>query len=328
MKEKMDSIISRHLEKTLGYWRQPDETFKREIYADYRDKMNSESAIKILESPNPSDAFWEMMCDWYDDYSCDLKNELKKEIVDILQYDNGPCPEGLTDEEDDLLNDWLLEKVNFAFPEKHYLEQPFHVDIMVDTGDGNHDYTLNCVYPAYCGRYGETIDDKASIVWLARQQGYTKRQLRRALKEGDVTNPKGFLESVRAEVANIASPMQILTFLVEMTLEDLIKLNELIGLQYRNGYYYDSKKNPYCGYIVLDQKTTTGLYDPWSGGGSLFEIKLEKDVRLPIRFIRSALPDGGDGHSVDSVYGMVGSVWQRGGVKTIHAPRNIKKVEV
>ena len=51
-----------------------------------------------------------------------------------------------------------------------------------------------------------------------------------------------------------------------------------------------------------------------------FEIQLKKDVKLPIKYIRSALPDGGDGHSVGSVYGMCGSAWTRGGVKTIHAP--------
>ena len=43
-------------------------------------------------------------------------------------------------------------------------------------------------------------------------------------------------------------------------------------------------------------------------------------MKLPVKYIRSALPDGGDGHSVGSAYGMCGSAWTRGGVKTIHAP--------
>lgn len=83
--------------------------------------------------------------------------------------------------------------------------------------------------------------------------------------------------------------------------------------------FYDATENPYCGYITLDKRTETGLYDPWSGGGSVFEIQLEKDVHLPIRFIRSALPDGGDGrYSVKSVYGMCSSVWRPEMVKEIH----------
>ena len=140
---------------------------------------------------------------------------------------------------------------------------------------------------------------------------------------GDMTNPKGFLQSMRVELANLPSAMSTVTFLVELTLEELIELNRLIRLQDRNGHFYDSRKNPYCGYIIIDKNTETGLYDPWNGGGSVFEIQLERDVRLPIKYIRSALPDGGDGYSIDSVYGMCGSAWQCGGVKTIHAPAKL-----
>lgn len=133
-------------------------------------------------------------------------------------------------------------------------------------------------------------------------------------------DPKGFLQSMRVELANLASAMSTVTFLVEMTLKELMELNRLVRLQDREGRHYDSRKNPYCGYIVLDKNTETGLYDPWHGGGSCFEIELEKDVRLPVKYIRSALPDGGDGYSVEEVYGMCGSAWQQGGIKTIHAP--------
>lgn len=135
-----------------------------------------------------------------------------------------------------------------------------------------------------------------------------------------MADPKGFLQSMRVELANLSSAMSTVTFLVELTLEQLIELNRLIRLQDRNGVHYDARENPYCGYIIIDKSTETGLYDPWNGGGSVFEIQLEKDVKLPIKYIRSALPDGGDGHSVGSVYGMCGSAWTRGGVKTIHAP--------
>ena len=54
---------------------------------------------------------------------------------------------------------------------------------------------------------------------------------------------------------------------------------------------------------------------------------VEKDVRLPIRYIRSALPDGCDGYSIDSVYGLCGSAWESDAVKEIHVPRNICQME-
>ena len=191
---------------------------------------------------------------------------------------------------------------------------------MVDTGDGNYDYTLNSAYPCWYGNYKTPIDSKAGIAWLAKTQGYTRGRLKKALQQGDMSDPKGFLQSMQVELANLSSHMSTVTFLVELTLEQLIELNRLIRLQDRDGHFYDSRKNPYCGYIIIDKNTETGLYDPWNGGGSVFEIQLEKDVKLPIKYIRSALPDGGDGHSIDSVYGMCGSAWTRGGIKTIHAP--------
>ena len=194
------------------------------------------------------------------------------------------------------------------------------MDIMVDTGDGNFDYTLNAAYPCWYGDYKDPIDPRAGIAWLAKTQGYTRGRLRRALRQGDMADPKGFLESMQVELANLPSAMSTVTFLVDLTLEQLIGLNRLIRLQDRDGRNYDSRKNPYCGYVVIDKDTMTGLYDPWQGGGSVFEIQLEKDVRLPVKFIRSALPDGGDGYSVEEVYGMCGSAWKQGGVKMIHAP--------
>lgn len=293
--------------------------YEYEIYADYRDEMSDKTACEILGSSDPEQAFWEKMDEWYFDYESEVRSELVKKVEDKLTEEGAPYYDGLPEDID--LWDELMELVYFALPYDHYMKQSFYVNIMVDTGDGNYDYTLNNLYPAYCGYYNEGgIDPKASVAWLAKTQGYTKGALWKALKEGDMRDPKGFLQSMRVEIANIASHMNTLTFLVELTLEQLMELNRLIKLQDRNGHFYDATKNPYCGYIVLDKKTTTGLYDPWGGGGSCFEIELEKDVRLPIRFIRSALPDGGDGYSIDSVYGMCGSAWTQGEVKLIHGP--------
>lgn len=122
----------------------------------------------------------------------------------------------------------------------------------------------------------------------------------------------------------MASHMMTLTFLVKMSLRDLMKLNQLIKLQDRDGRHYDARQNPDCGYIIIDKKTTTGLYDPWGGGGSVLEVELDKDVKLPIKFIRSALPDGGDGYSIEEVYGMCGSAWVYDGVKQIHCPKKLR----
>ena len=319
--DKLEQAVSDILDALPGCCRQSDGTFSYEIYADYRDEMDTKTAIKNLQSDDPMGTFWEQLDEWYRDYQWTLEDELENEVKDKLL--TGLYANGIPGEDYDRIHDVIQELVWFKLPEEHFMKQEFHVNIMMDTGDGNYDYTLNSVYPCWYGDYYIPIDPRAGIAWLAKTQGYTKGKLKRALQMGDMTNPKGFLQSMRVELANLPSVMSTVTFLVELTLEELIELNRLIRLQDRNGHFYDSRKNPYCGYIIIDKNTETGLYDPWNGGGSVFEIQLERDVRLPIKYIRSALPDGGDGYSIDSVYGMCGSAWQCGGVKTIHAPAKL-----
>ena len=321
--DKLEQAVSDVLDTLLSVERQEDGMFSYEIYADYRDEMDDKTAIRILRSDYPMTAFWEQLDEWYQEYQCLLGDELEKEVRAKLTAADGPYPDGLSGEDDDRMLDALHDLVYFKLPEDHFLKQSFRVNIMVDTGDGNVDYTLNSAYPCWYGRYGDPIDPKAGIAWLAKTQGCTRGRLKRALRKGDVANPRGFLESMCAELANLSSAMSTVTFLVELTLKELMELNRLVRLQDREGRHYDSRENPYCGYIVLDKDTETGLYDPWHGGGSCFEIELEKDVRLPVKYIRSALPDGGDGYSVGEVYGMCGSAWQRGGVKLIHAPQKL-----
>lgn len=315
--EAVRSIVD---DEYSGYCHKDGDTYVHEMYADYRDEMQYDTAVAILEADDPTYSFNEKLGEWYEEQAEDLRSDLEKKIGDILSADDGLFPDGLTDEQEDELRDMLYDMVSFAPPADHYLKQEFYVNIMVDTGDGNYDYTLNSVYPCYCGDYDEPIDEKASIVWLAKQQGYSKEQLESALKADGNDAPEGFLRSMRKELVNMPSHMATLTFLVKMSLENLIKLNELVKLQDRDGHHYDTNENPDCGYIVIAKNTETGLYDPWSGGGSVLEIELEKDVELPVKFIRSALPDGGDGYSVANVYGLCGSVW-RDTLKEIYEPK-------
>ena len=296
-------------------------TFTSELYADYRDEMSNKTAIEILKAPNPIEALWEKLNEWYIDCEWFYRDELEKKICTALTEEDGLCPNGLTEKEENQLHDIITELVSYNYPEDHYLDQKFYVNIMIDTGDGTHDFVLNDVYPAYCGYYGEPLDNKASIVWLAKTQGYTKVQLRKALRAGDMSNPKGFLESMRVEVANISTHMNVLTFLVQLSLRELISLNKLIRhAELQNSTNSCSKR---CGHIILAKETEAGLFDPWNGGGSCFEIELEQEVKLPIRYIRSALPDGGDGYSIGQVYGMCGSAWQHGAVTCVHAPKKL-----
>ena len=319
MTDLIKQIVRETIENKMRAWqKKPDGYYHEEIYVDYRDEMEDSTLKEIMASEDPEQTFYEKMFEWYQDAEWEIERDLLKAVVASIET---AAPTETYDEDE--IKDEIRELVSIDYPYEHFLKQEFCVNIFVDTGDGNYDYVLNCVYPHYNGRCGETIDDKASILWLARQQGYTKTDLNKALRKGDIKDPHGFLESMRQEVINHGSHMAILTFLARMTLEEIFELNELLKLQDRNGHFYDAEKRPYCGYILIDKKAECGLYDPWGGGGSILELQLEKDVRLPIRFIRSATVDGGDGRSIRNVYGTDSSIYREDVVKKIHAPKKV-----
>lgn len=320
---ELRSLICTELDNMPEVCKTEDECYCYEIHAAYIDGMDNKTATEISQSDDPITEFLEKLQDWWNDYEWGLQDDLEERVKNKLIAGDGPYPDGFTDMQGDMFTNMMRELVYFQLPEDHYLDQRFCVNVMVDTGDGSYDYTLNSVYPCWYGNYEDEIDDKASIVWLARQQGYSKEQLWDALKEGDIKDPHGFLETMRQEVANCGSGMMVLTFLVEVSLRDLIELNRLIKLQDRNGHFYDNTKNPGCGYVVIDKNTMTGLYSPWDGCGGVLEIELDKDVRLPIRFIRSALPDGGDGRSISRAFCIGESAWSQGGVKQIYCPEEL-----
>lgn len=325
----LEDLIKKELDDQCYSDKGNDGLYEIEVYADYRDEMDNETAAKLCAAKDPFCMFRDWLCEGYQEVVFSGENTLKEKIKSEVKskFD-------LSAEEweniDSQIDEVVTSFVYWKYPEKHFLRQTFYVNIMLDTGDGNYDYSLNSFYPCWYGDFEIAPDNKSSLLWLARQQGYAKDKFWESLRNGkDIIDPHGFLESCHSELINLPSHMATTTFLVQMTLESLILLNRCINLQDRNGRYYDSSRNPYCGYITLGKETTVGLFDPWAGGGSLFEIQLERDVKLPIRLIRSALPDGTRGqnqYSVGSVYGMCESAWTDS-VKRIQPPLNIEDIE-
>lgn len=322
MYEKMKFIVLAWLEDNYSYCKQDDGTFQFDIEADYRDEFSNGDAKNICTDNDPYGRLYEILDEVYSEIEAQYLNGLEDEIIKNIESENEDFQNGMTYEEENTLSEILREYVYYKFPYDHYLDQEFCVNIMLDTGDGNYDFTLNSIYPCYYGEYEEKIDDKSSLLWLAKQQGYKKSQLWNVMRAEDESDYGLFLKSCREEVVNLPSHMATLTFLVKMSLRDLIELNRGIKLKDRNGKKYDARKYPYCGYIIIDKSATTGLFDPWFGGGSTFDIELEKDVRVPIRFIWSALPDGCDdvsNYGVNNVYGMTEAAWDAE-VKKIQIP--------
>ena len=312
VQERLASFLRDRIE-----YDEKDGTFYCYVYASYDDAFSNKDIEEILLSEDPELRFHEAVEEGYNDYVWELRDEIADTVMGGLY----PSDEAEENEIKNFLNDLIWEKVEFVYPYDHYMDQVVNADLMIDTGDGNYDYGCNSVYPHYAGEPGSGIQDEASLVWLAETQGYSKKQLENALDDDDIEKPGKFLESVRQEVANESSLMNCLTFLVKMTVKELIRLNALIKLQEPDGkHFFDARERPDCGTLKISRRAHPGLYDPWYGAGSLFEIDLEKDIILPIKYIRSCLPDSHFKWSVYSVYGMMSSAWQEDLISEVKGP--------
>jgi len=303
-----------------------DGNYVYKFYADYRDELSDHDMANILENDNPErSVLEELLWDAYGESCMKVLDELNDKATAYIEekYRTALGNETieLDDDERQQVRDIIEDHVCIDYDMDHYLDQDVNIDLAIDTGDGNYDYSLNCTYPAYGG--SETIDPHSSLAFLAESQGYSLDDLQKALQKGDVAYPNGFLESVQQEVANETSSINRLTVLLKMPLRDAIKVNELVHkAEQTGGYEYYPWKRPDCGSLTIGKNATLGLFDPWNGGGSTFEIELEKDLELPIKYVHSAMPDvkqRGE-YSIQEVYGMCGSAWGED-LKSINEPK-------
>ena len=202
-------------------WKDESGCFYEEIYADYRDELDDGSLKKICEAEHPQEHF----LDWLDEaylysrWDCEdavIKRVLEDETVAkiVKRLDETEVYE--------IIRDLFYVKL----PEKHFLRQNVLVDIMIDTGDANYDYTLNTFNPHY-DSCDNSINEEASLLWLARQQGYKKSVLKSAMQKYPVESK--FLNSIHTELVNSSTHMNTLTFLVKMSLEEYFSLQNAIA---------------------------------------------------------------------------------------------------
>lgn len=265
------------------------------IYASYDDAFTAEDAREIVESSSDVE---ETIDSYFDpDTWMYAENEVNDLFFDWLDEKNIARPDT-----DAMIEVQDMGIVSYSIDYDHYLNEEYKARIIVDTGDGNYDFTLN---PSYYNNYqgesggeGEGIGPKASLAWLAQTQGYSIDQLKAALKDGDIKDPSGFLQSVRQEAANVTSSMNALVILVKASLKQMVNW----------------KHNPSAINISTEcSGKGIGLFDAWNGGGSVLEIELEKPFTIPAEFIREFNVDVNNHYtySVDDVYGLNGSCYTK-----------------
>ena len=323
--ETMQTRIKEIIERE----KRPNEDGGIEMFLDYRDTLSNETLYEIMTSDNPRETFNEWLADCTFDGSSYYLDELEKEIKNNLTEDETD----FFDENFDELNEWFQENYYFYYDAEHYNET-VKVNIMLDTGNCNYDFTRDNIlnYCNYYSDYGKDLKD-SSILWLARQQkkvGLLRKAIKEVINGNEYKGDDKFIKSCIEELENLPSHMATLTFLVNMNLFDYFDLREAMESEKKlnDSYILEDRKGK--GTITISKDTTCGLFDVWSGGGSVLEIELDKDVILPIKCIWRAEIETGKseyGYSVDSVYGLVGSAWD-GTVKETHYMKPEKITEV
>ena len=313
IEEKLASRLKDAIRDALSTvcWKDENGVFYEEIYADYCDTLDDCTLKKICNDDHPHEKLWELLDEWYRDCEWEYADNVIKRVLE--DEDVAELIENLDEDE---VRELIRDQFYVEYPAKHYLAQDVLIDLIVDTGDLNYDFTSNSI-GGHFDASDDSIPEDSSLLWLARQQGYKKSELKKALVErGKCESP--LLKSIYVETANCSTHMNALVFLVKMTLEQYFNLRDAIDIEEkRNKSYYLSERTG-RGYLVLSKDTTCGLYDAWNGAGSLLEIKLEKDVRLPFRCIESAKHDGCRGYSIREIYGCGSELWSDDAVKEIH----------
>ena len=291
----MDYLAEHHA------WEKKDDGFYHfDIYVDYRDEIDDSNAQEILENDCPRDALLEKLWDWYQEQEWDiidnLVDDFQEKVDPELLEDANIIADGNLD--DGMIREEFMDAVYVDYPIDWAESQEFCFNIIVSNGDDNYDFWLNEHIIDEDGNVDQDAE-KAGIVWLAKQQGYTLDQVVEVLKDEDNVSTNEFLASISSEVYN-GYGCEALTFCVKMTLGQAIALKERM----------ESNQN---GSIVLDKRVECGLFDPWDGGGSMLEIACEKDVEIPFENIWKFYIDERRGNRYDSihnVYGTDNSLWR------------------
>lgn len=296
----LNELVKGYLAENHTWCRKADGNYHFEIDVDYRDEIEDSIAQEILDNVSPRDTLIERLWDWYQtdewDIIDNLVDDFRAKTDPKLLEDANIIEDGNLD--DDMIREEFMDIIYVDYPEDWALSQEFCFNIIVSNGDDNYDFWLNEHIVDEDGKVDENAE-KSGLVWLAKQQGYTLEEIVEVLKGEDNVSTNEFLASVSSEVAN-GYGCEALTFCVKMTLGQAIALKEQM------------ESNP-NGSIVIDKRVECGLFDPWSGGGSVLEIACEKDVEIPFKNIWKFYIDERRSNRYDSihnVYGTDSSLWR------------------
>ena len=282
--EQFEEVMRGLVEMHFYYDKEIGGIYYTELVADYRDELDKKTIEEILQSNNPLDEFYSLVWEAYIDSDLSEYNY----IFETIESNWDEEEYGAYDEHEDFIVEWIFEHIRFDIPYSHYLKQDVNVNIVVDVGDGNYDFSLNN-FASYNAIKDESIDNNSSVLWLVKQQGYTKKDLSNTISKENFKDSK-FLKSIFAELVNATTHMNALVFFVKMELGEFFKYLE----------------EPYD--LILPANINCGLVDFWQGAGSVLGIELEKEAKIPKEFVQVHV-DGNRGYGLQDIYGINDGLW-------------------
>ena len=253
-----------------------------DIHIDRDDELSKEDILNIIAASNPQEYFYEYLDQLYLD-----QQDLSYYYYTV--YDYYEFNEETIENQKEEIKEWIQDHVYYNVPYDNFLNKELNADVIidVDSEEWNYCHVFNNFASLYYGN--NDIDREGGLYWLIRQQGYRAKHLYQVMKD---KRKSKFLESIIRESENIASNSNALCFCIKITLKEYMLLiaNNISS-------------------ITLSKDTVCGLYDFYNGSGSLFDIKLIRDVIIPRKHFELRL-DSQMNYSLNDIYGFEDSVWQ------------------
>ena len=287
-----------------------------ELEAEDDKKLTESNLLNITYSDKPLETLWQILNSKYSGKAKECHDRIHKDITEDPVLIELLRQAEIGNEE---LYEIVIDMTEMFFPCDYYSKQKIHVDITVNIGKEDAGYYKNLVFPH--PECENEIPSDSCILWLVRQQGYRLNDLLDFRNKKPINNL--FLSSVYNELQHCYFPINMLTFLVNITLKDYDRLKKAMAEELYCRRHRRSNHPHSNGYITLSSETTCGFLDLCNGLASAMGIKLEKKVILPIRMIGSAEYDEQLRHTGQSILQDTSARWTDDAILKIQQTKEI-----
>ena len=269
------------IEKETSLEKNADGTYTGEIYVDYRDMYIEDKDTLAELSEKGEDAVYDYIMDC--SVECDVY-----EYSGIEETVKGRFTKDELEEYEDEIGDFIRDNIDFVLPEEFVWGSEVLVNIIITAyEDWNYEFTKNEIW--------RDDDDKmrlcdGGIMWLIQQQGYSVEEFENEINTENVPFTNNLFDSIYNEILNTTTSLNALVISTKMTLRELIDLKK-------------SHENKTLKSLKIDKSCDVGLVDFWQGAGSVLDIKLEKDLEIPLENIYEICSDSSYHYNIGNIYG-------------------------